>query len=107
MGGGGCGEVRSPEASPRLSRERRRATSGFGRGDEVFSLFSFYPTGSGFSGEEEARWQAWMGPGHPELRGTWVLSTSPPLPLWLASLLSFGDHVSSTQPVVRAADPTP
>lgn len=51
-GRGGCGEVRSPEADPSLTRGRCKVTRGFGRGIEVFG---FYLTGSGFSGEEEAR----------------------------------------------------
>lgn len=77
MGGGGCGEVRSPGADPSLTRGRCKVTRGFGRGIEVFG---FYLTGSGFSGEEEARWQAWMGL---EPRSSWVLSASSLLPLWL------------------------
>ena len=44
------------------------------------------------------------GPGHLEPRGTWVLSASR---LVVEPLLSFWDHLSSLQPVVCAADPTP
>lgn len=45
-----------------------------------------------------------MGPGGPEPRGTWVLSASPVV---IVPLLAFGDRLSSSQPVVCAADPTP